>query len=144
MGNNTSDQNEKLFEADREKLAEIARKYDLDLVVLFGSRVKGRAVPGSDVDLAVRFVKRDWGNVDLELDLIGELNQAVGGQGEIDVAFLNGASPLLLFEVACSGDPLYQREPDTFTLFKSYAALRYYDHNKFFDLEDKYLKERYG
>lgn len=58
-----------MFRVDRERLSEIARRYNLDLIV-FGSQTRGRAVTGSDIDVAVRFVRREWGNVDLELDLL--------------------------------------------------------------------------
>ena len=133
-----------MYRADREKLAEIAQKYGLDLIVIFGSQVQGRAVPGSDVDVAVRFVRRDWGDVNRELDLIGELAGAIEGDGDLDVAFLNGASPLLLYQVACTGVPLYEKDPGDFALFQSYAARRYYDSQKFFEAQDRYLRERYG
>ena len=83
------------------------------MVVVFGSQATGRAVPGSDVDVAVRMMHRDWDDPEVELNLIGELAGAIGGDGDVDVAFLNGASPLLLFEVARSGIPIYQREPTT-------------------------------
>lgn len=133
-----------MYRADREKLAEIAQKYGLDLIVIFGSQVQGRAVLGSDVDVAVRFVRRDWGDVNRELDLIGELAGAIEGDGDLDVAFLNGASPLLLYQVACTGVPLYEKDPGDFALFQSYAARRYYDSQKFFEAQDRYLRERYG
>jgi len=133
-----------VYRADREKLAEIAQKYGLDLIVIFGSQVQGRAVLGSDVDVAVRFVRRDWGDVNRELDLIGELAGAIEGDGDLDVAFLNGASPLLLYQVACTGVPLYEKDPGDFALFQSYAARRYYDSQKFFEAQDRYLRERYG
>jgi predicted nucleotidyltransferase len=110
----------------------------------FGSQVQGQARPGSDIDVAVRWIRRDWEDVERELALIGELTEAIWGDGDIDVSFLNGASPFLLFEVACSGVPLYERQPGGFILFQSYAARRYYDQQKFSDLQAKYLKERYA
>jgi predicted nucleotidyltransferase len=133
-----------MYGADREKLSEIARRYNLDLIVIFGSQVRGRDVPGSDVDVAVRFVRREWGNVDLELDLLDDLGEAIDGDGDLDVAFLNGAAPLLLYQVACTGVPLYERTPGDFALFQSYAARRYYDSQKFSAAQDRYLREHYG
>ncbi len=133
-----------MYRTDREKLSEIARCYDLDLIVIFGSQVQGREVPGSDVDVAVRFVQREWRNVDLELNLLGDLVEAIESDGDLDVAFLNGAAPLLLYQVACTGVPLYERTPGDFALFQSYAARRYYDSQKFFAAQDRYLREHYG
>jgi predicted nucleotidyltransferase len=133
-----------MYKVNNQKLTEVARRYDLDLVIVFGSQAQGQARPGSDIDVAVRWIRRDWEDVEGELALIGELTEAIWGDGDIDVSFLNGASPLLLFEVACSGVPLYERQPGGFTLFQSYAARRYYDQSKFADLQGKYLKERYA
>ncbi len=131
-----------MYEIDREKLERISHCYGLDLVVVFGSQATGRAGPGSDVDVAVRVVHRDWDNPEVELDLIGELVDIFGGASDVDVAFLNGASPLLLFEVARTGRPVYQREPMTFFAFQSYAARRYYDHQKFLVWQSSYLERQ--
>jgi predicted nucleotidyltransferase len=131
-----------MYRADKESLSAIAHRYNLDLIVIFGSQVRGRDVSGSDVDVAVRFVRREWGNVDLELDLLGDLGEAI--EGDLDVAFLNGAAPLLLYQVACTGVPLYEQTPGDFALFQSYAARRYYDSQKFFAAQDRYLRENYG
>ena len=127
---------------DREKLEHIAQRYGLDMVVVFGSQATGRAGPGSDVDVAVRMRHRDWDNPEVELNLIGELVEALGENHDVDVAFLNGATPLLLFEVARTGIPVYQREPTTFFEFQSYAARRYYDHQKFLTWQSTYLRKR--
>lgn len=131
-----------MYEVDREKLEHISQRYGLDLVVVFGSQATGRAGPGSDVDVAVRMVHRDWDNPEVELDLIGELVNAFGGDGDVDVAFLNGASPLLLFEIARTGIPVYQREPTIFFEFQSYAARRYYDHQKLLAWQSFYLEKQ--
>lgn len=133
-----------MYQANSQKLTEIARRYDLDLVIVFGSQTQGRACPGSDIDVAVRWTHRDWEDVERELALIGELTEAIWGDGDLDVSFLNGASPLLLFEVACSGVPLYERQPGDFNLFQSYAARCYYDQDKFAEIQGQYLKERYA
>lgn len=130
-----------MYQANHERLVETARQYDLNLIVVFGSQVRGQERPGSDIDVAVRMTCRDWGDAEQELMLIGELAEAIQGDGDIDVVFLNGASPLLLFEVASSGKALYQKEPTTFMQFQSYAARRYDDSRKFFPLQDSFIEE---
>ena len=130
-----------MYQANHERLVETARQYDLNLIVVFGSQVRGQERPGSDIDVAVRMTSRDWGDAEQELMLIGELAEAIQGDGDIDVVFLNGASPLLLFEVASSGKALYQKEPTTFMQFQSYAARRYDDSRKFFPLQDCFIEE---
>jgi len=133
-----------MYEVDSPKLTEIACRYELDLVLVFGSQTQGQARPGSDIDVAVRWVRRDWEDVERQLALIGELTEAIWGDGDIDVSFLNGASPLLLFEVACRGVLLYERQPADFALFQSYAARLYYDQHRLAETQAEYLKERYA
>jgi predicted nucleotidyltransferase len=88
-----------------DKLKRVARRYQLDLIVLFGSWAKGRARKGSDVDVAVRARRRRWGDADWELGLTSDPAAALESGGEVDVALLNGADPVLLFEVASDGIP---------------------------------------
>lgn len=133
-----------MYHVDAEQLTDIAQRYGLDMVVIFGSQVSGQIWAGADIDVAVRMQRRAWGDWECELELIGELTEAITGDGDLDVAFLNGASPLLLFEVASSGVVLYQAQPTTFAQFQSYAARRYDDSHKFFKLRRKHLEEKYA
>ena len=129
---------------DKAKLKKVARRYNLDLIVLFGSHAKGRARRGSDVDIAVRARRRRWGDADWELDLVGDLAGALESGGEVDVAFLNGADPILLFEVASDGVPLFEAEPAGFAQFCSYAARRYDDNRKWFERRRRYQERKYA
>ena len=126
------------------KLKKVARRYNLDLIILFGSHAKGRARKGSDVDVAVRARKRRWGDADWELGLVSELNGALESSGEVDVAFLNGADPILLFEVASDGVPLFEAEAAGFAQFRSYAARRYDDNRKWRERRRRYQESKYG
>jgi len=134
-----------MLKTDREQLNEIAQQFGLDLIVLFGSHVKGRMVLGSDVDIAVRAVKRPWGDWNWEFEVADALSSALQGDGgEVDVVFLNGAAPLLMFEVAQSGQVLFEKEWGTFSDFRSYAARVYYDNEPRFKRQAQYLKERFA
>ncbi len=133
------------MQIDREQLNEIAKQFGLDLIVLFGSRAKGRTMPGSDVDIAVHAIKRPWGDWNWEFEVADALSNAVKADGgEVDVAFLNGAAPLLMFEVARSGQVLFEKEWGTFSEFRSYAARVYYDNEPRFKRQAQYLKERFA
>ncbi|MBI4536583.1 MAG: nucleotidyltransferase domain-containing protein [candidate division NC10 bacterium] len=117
----------------------VARKYGLDLVVLFGSHVSGRARAGSDVDVAVR---RQPGRLEadsLRLEVAAALERAFPEAAEVDVVFLNEAGSLLLFQVATTGRALYERQPMLFWQFQSYAARRYDDDYKYRLRRDAYL-----
>lgn len=97
----------------------------LELLVLFGSIVKGRARPRSDVDLAVRCD----GAADLDA-----LHAAVGarlGSDRVDIVDLRRAEPLLAFEIARTGRLLFERTSGRFRAFQSLAARRYEDAAKF-------------
>jgi len=127
---------------DQTCLKRVARKYGLDLVVLFGSHARGRALARSDVDIAVR---RQRGRIEpdsLKLEIAGALERAFPEAAEVDVAFLNEASSLLLFQVANTGRPLYERRPLLFWQFQSYAARRYDDDYKYRLRRDAYLERR--
>ena len=85
-------------------------------------------MPGSDIDIAVRAVKRPWGDWNWEFAVEAALEKAIKSEGgEVIAALLNGASSLLMFKVAYSGQVLYEKEWGVFSDFKSYAARRYYD-----------------
>ena len=129
---------------DSGKLKDIACRYDLDLIVLFGSKTRGRDRRGSDVDVAVRARRRRWGDANWELSLVSELAAALESGGEVDVAFLNGADAVLLFEVASDGVPLFEAELAGFAQFCSYAARRYDDNQKWFERRRHYQERTYG
>jgi predicted nucleotidyltransferase len=129
---------------DAKKLRKVARLYDLDLIVLFGSRAGGRAGKASDIDVAVRARRRRWGDANWELSLVSDLAGVLDSVGEVDVAFLNGADPVLLFEVASDGVPLFEAEPAGFSQFCSYAARRYEDNQKWFERRRRYQERKYA
>ena len=130
------------MQIDHAQLIETAQRFGLDLIVLFGSHAKGRARPGSDMDLAVRAITRPWGDWQWELAVEAALAKAVQTEsGEVEVAFLNGAPSLLMFEVACSGQVLYEKDTGVFSDFKSYAARRYYDDEPRFRRQADYVRK---
>lgn len=97
---------------------------DLQLLVLFGSAVKGRAGAKSDLDLAVLCD----GPADLDtlfLALAPRLRT-----DRLDLVDLRRASPILAFEVARSGRLLVERSPGLFRQFQSLASRRYADTRK--------------
>ena len=71
-----------MYQVNSQRLAEIAQRYDLDLVIVFGSQAQGQARPGSDIDVAVRWIRRDWEDVERELALIGELEEYLEKPGQ--------------------------------------------------------------
>ncbi len=110
-------------------LRPIAKRYGLRLIVLFGSQVTGRLHPESDVDVAV------WTGKPLtfrrRLNLWLKLSQAF--EADVDLAVLNHAEPLLMFQVAARGRALYEEERWAWDDFHGYACRSYWDTEKFRD-----------
>lgn len=107
------------------ELPVVCEKYDLDLVVLYGSQAKETARADSDHDIGVR--KREGlVGADQFLRLAHELTQVLG-RGNLDLVDLRKASPLLKYEVARSGQAFYEARPGTFNLFHVLAWKLYQD-----------------
>jgi predicted nucleotidyltransferase len=126
-------------------LRRIARLYGLDLIVLFGSQAKGRARPGSDMDVAILpggrprpFDAATWNS------LTEDLAQTLQAPDGVDMIDLRGASPLLQYEVARSGVLLHARRTEQFSRFRLYASRRFDDNRKFFEAQARYLRRRSG
>ena len=103
---NTTDVTEKL-----EKFFEICS--DVVLVFVFGSVVKGKMTPFSDLDIAIFFSKTtDLYRVnDLKEKLSEILNIAV------DIVVLNNASPIIKMQVLKNGALLINKDPRTYNEF---------------------------
>jgi len=90
------------------------------LVVLFGSTVKGKARPDSDIDVGV-LGRGFWD----QLAIGTAIGSALGR--EAHVVDLADASEHLRFEVARTGVLVCESEPGSWTSFKANAMLRYWD-----------------
>lgn len=121
----------------KKTIESIARKYDIDLFVLFGSRAIGRAHAQSDTDIAYR--SRLPLPLDREARLILDLS-AVFGTEDIDLVNLSAAPPLLYYAIFKDGTPLYEREPLTFASYAAYAFKRYIEAKPLFRDQLRYLK----
>lgn len=106
------------------QVAEVARSHGLDVVVLFGSRARGQAQPGSDTDLAV-LPRRPLGPQAF-LRLAVDLGQATG-LPQVDLVDLTRSTPLLQCQVARHGRPLFEADQGLFNLFQVKAWKLYLD-----------------
>jgi len=109
-------------------LESIAGRFGLKLIVRFGSTATGLARAGSDQDLAVLPAKRL--SLMRQARLVADLGECLGGP-EVDLTLLTSDDGLLLFRVANEGIPLYEATPTAFLEFRSYAARRFWDTEKF-------------
>lgn len=121
----------------------IANRFNLSLIILFGSYAKGRIRTGSDRDIAVWI---DTKRID-ELRLFYEFVNLYQGEN-IDLLILNTADPLIQYEVAANGRLLYEKREGKFRHFQVFAIKRSDDGRKFSELDkdyiDRYLKGEYS
>jgi predicted nucleotidyltransferase len=131
---------------DRQALRDAALAHGLDLVVLFGSTARGRRRPQSDLDVAVRFAppRPTPPTLDEEVDVEGALLQLLKPPCELDLVLLNGASPLLQWNVARYGIPLFSTSADTWNTFRIRASRIYEDTAKFRRRQWEVLLQRLG
>jgi predicted nucleotidyltransferase len=116
-------------------LTPIIEKYNLNLLLSFGSYGTERFTPESDIDLAYQAKQNLSPNEELQLlkDLI-----FLYRRDRIDLVDLSKASPLLMFEVATNGKVLYE-ENDSFLHFKLKASARYADTGHLRRMRREYL-----
>ena len=123
------------IEEIKQKLAPLFGEEGLQIVLLFGSIIRGRIHKRSDIDLAFLFDRP----VDI-LALTNKVTQLLGSD-RIDLVDLRRASPLLKFSVARDGRLLYERSHGLFNTFCSLAFRMYFDTKKLRDARERTLKD---
>lgn len=118
---------------DRQAIGAVARAHGLDLIVLFGSTARGRRRQGSDVDIAIRFAgpRTEAPTLEQEAMASDALFRALKPRCELDVVVLNGASPLLRWNVAQHGMPLHAASPSDWVCYRIRAHREYEDTARF-------------
>jgi predicted nucleotidyltransferase len=115
-------------------LGPLFARREINLVILFGSRVSGSYRSSSDLDLAILG--------DKELDTIELTNTVIHllRFSDVDIVDLQRSSPTLAMVVARKGEVLYEREPGRFAVFCSLAARRYEDARKIRDAQRQSIR----
>jgi predicted nucleotidyltransferase len=93
----------------------------LRLLLLFGSRARGDATPGSDWDLGY-IAERDFDPDALLAEFISRLNTE-----HVDLVNLERASGLLRYHAAAEGKPLHEAAPGEFERFWLSALSFWFD-----------------
>lgn len=126
-----SEENERDFE-------KIAEKYNLKLILLFGSAVSQKIHSQSDVDIAVFSEKPDL-SLKSYSNLLFDLQRHFPKR-EVDLVVINRADPLLLKKIMEDCRLLYG-SPRELAQLKIYVFKSYLDHRKYFDLEKKFTQD---
>jgi predicted nucleotidyltransferase len=90
----------------------------------FGSRARGEAAPTADVDIGVLLGRRPPLREELLLRaaVVREL-----GRDDVDLVVLDGAPPLLRYEVVATGSRLFARDEVAADAFEAAAYREYFD-----------------
>lgn len=122
----------------QKRIPKIAKKYDLDFVVLFGSQATKKTHPESDVDLA--FSSSNFFPLEKEIALSFDLSQSLQ-RADIDLVQTNHATPTLMRQISREGVVLYQKEPSLFAQFQMYAFKYFIEAKPLLSLRKKSLKQ---
>jgi len=134
------------IEKIKSKMEKLALKYQLSLVLLFGSQVTGKTHTQSDVDIAYLSDKkmRPIEEAQMAFDFSQRLKI---DNKKIDLVNLKEATPLLLKQIAEKSIPLYEKKVGSILAnFKIYALRSFMDAKKLFRLKEeslgKFLKQK--
>lgn len=120
----------------KDSLKKIADEYELDLIILFGSRARNQIHKDSDTDIAIRGQKKMSLNQILEIST--RLSECFPST---DVADIRAVSPLLLGAIAKDAVLLFERKQSLFSEFRVYAINMFMDFQPYFDLRRKKQKD---
>jgi predicted nucleotidyltransferase len=126
----------------KSKIAPLAEKYNLKLVVLFGSRVSGRIHEESDYDVA--YLSGGELSLKEETDFMYDLMPILRVPDERLMNMVNAGTvgPLLLYSITSKGQVLFERELGSFLKLKLHARRVFIDTQLFRDNYFRIIKER--
>lgn len=128
-----------MTKADKKQIAEIAKKHDLTLVVLFGSQATGHTHKESDVDVAYMSDKKLSFHDEVLLNT--DLTEAFRND-KVSLVNLKTAPPLLLKQIVANAVVLYEKTSHLFTEIFLYAMRTYEEAKPLFKLREQYLARR--
>ena len=124
------------MKTQKKKVEALCRKHQIILLILHGSHAKGNPGKQSDLDVGILTKKK----IDFEhtMRIFQDFSEVFGDK--FDPVILNGAEPLISYQVAIHGKPLFEQKKGVFAAFRVQAVSRFFDSKKFRDLEKIYIK----
>lgn len=119
-------------------LQTLATKYQLSLIVLFGSAVHGTLREESDFDIGILSKKKL--SQAKRMALWSHLSQLFNR--EVDLTVLNYPNPVLDFEIAKEGVLLFEAEENVWENWKSFRVRHFWDTEKFRDDLSQFISKR--
>lgn len=108
----------------KERIVKVAKKFNLKLILLFGSQAERKTHKESDVDLA--FLPEKKLSFEQEILLNTEFCN-IFGTDRVDTVNLKRAGPLLLREIINNYKILYEKEKGIFDRLAIYGQKRFLD-----------------
>lgn len=99
-------------------IKKIAGKHSLDLIVLFGSQAKNKAIKESDIDIGI--YRKSGLDFDKKMNIFKDLSELFGSNN-IDVSIISSNSPLLMYSILKNGKVLYEKENNLVNKLRFYA-----------------------
>jgi len=129
---------------DKEKIAKIAKKYGLELALLFGSRVRGKKYLHPESDFDVAYLAAKDLSLEEEAKLITDL-MSVFGSEKVDLASVKRADPLLMKHIFEKHKILYCSDFAKYHQYQVYAERKFEEAAPLFELREylfnKFLKK---
>ena len=131
----------KLFQKEKETIAKIGEKFNLKLIIIYGSYAKGIHKKKSDLDIAILGKKPI--DFKTELEIYSALSQVFGDnkERELDVKFLHKVDSFFRYQAMKDAVLIYGNLYD-FNIFKIYAIRCYQENQKLRELKDYLIKKR--
>ena len=130
-----------ITEKSKDRVAALAKKYRLSLVVLFGSQATGQTHQESDVDIG--YLPEQPISIKDEIRLNYELT-LIFGTDRVDAVNLRHASAMLLQEIADQAVVLFEKTGTELDTFAIYALRRFREAAPLFEIRreklDAFLK----
>lgn len=127
-----------ISEKQTQKIIELAKEFELKLILLFGSHASGHANRNSDVDLAYSSSK-NLGFSD-EILINTEFCNILQTNG-VDTVNLKTAHPLLLNQILKNNKIIYEESSVYYHVFESMTLQKYMEAKPLFEMRDERLKK---
>lgn len=119
---------------NNKELLGIVEKYNIELLVYFGSYQTEYYNQESDIDIA--FLASGPLALDDQISLLEDLIR-LHRKSELDLVDLRRADPVLRYEVALNGKVLYEKEVGLFERYSLFYIKRFYELKPLFEEEKK-------
>lgn len=122
------------------KSREIAEKYNLKLLLLFGSRIGDKKFLHKESDFDVAYFPKKDLNLAEESKLICDLTPIFKSE-KIDLVNLKKASPFLFYSIFQNCQILYADDPLLFYYLRSYAFKKYIEARPLYQKRSERINE---